>query len=72
MSDISNRDSRRRGPRPLHRRDDGHNRDGGNSRDGNSRDRNGTKLEYITDVVARRLHEKYDLPPEILASLRQE
>jgi glycosyltransferase involved in cell wall biosynthesis len=38
----------------------------------NRRDRNGTKLEYITDVVARRLHENYDLPPEILVSLRQE
>ena len=43
MSDISNRDSRRGGPRPIHRRDQGSPRDG-SSRDrgregGNNRDR---------------------------------
>jgi transcription termination factor Rho len=46
MSDISNRDTRRRGPRPFNRRDDGHNQNrGGDARDGNSRDRNGTTID---------------------------
>src|SRR5262245_15513168 len=38
MSDTSNRDTRRRGPRPMHRRDDGHDSRDGNAREGNSRD----------------------------------
>ncbi len=42
MSDISNRDSRRGRPRPLHRRDPAQNRDDGNSRESSgSRHRNG-------------------------------
>ena len=49
MSDTSNRDTRRGRPRPMHRRDDGHQRDGdsrgndtrGNDSRGNYRDRNG-------------------------------
>jgi hypothetical protein len=60
MSDTSNRDTRRGRPRPMHRRDDGHQRDNdnrGNDSRGNTRERNGdTSIdrELLSPVTMRR------------------